>query len=229
MKIKALIFDIDGTLLDFRKAEIQALKDLQIFMKDTANLNEFISSYHKVNDRIWIELEQGLITAEGLNRERFRRFSEAENYKGNPEALSEFFLKALGKGAYPLKGATELLDQLKGSYPMAVITNGLTKVQEPRFKALDYENIFDALLISEKEGVSKPDVEIFKRASRKMGVALDRSVLMVGDSLTSDIAGGNAAGVQTCWYNPGAWKNESPHKADFEIRELSELLGILEA
>lgn len=229
IKITSIIFDVDGTLMDFKKAEIQALKELQIFMKDTASLDEFISSYHKVNDKIWIELEKGLITGDILKLERFRRFADLKRYKGIPEQLSECYLTALGKGAFPLEGATELLDWLKGKYPMAIITNGLTKVQEARFASLNYQDTFDALLISEKEGVSKPDIEIFKRACDKMAVTLDRSVLMVGDSLSSDIAGGIAAGVQTCWYNPAGWENQSPHKADYEIRELSELIGILNA
>jgi 2-haloacid dehalogenase len=229
MKITSIIFDVDGTLQDFKKAEIQALKELQSFMKDTASLDDFISSYHKVNDRIWIELEEGLITGEVLKLERFRRFADVKQYNGDPQELSEYYLTALGKGAFPLEGATELLEQLKGKYPMGVITNGLTKVQEARFRALKYEDIFDALLISEKEGVSKPDVEIFKRACERMGTSLDRSLLMVGDSLSSDIGGGIAAGVQTCWYNPEGWENQSPHKADYEIRELSELIEILEA
>ncbi|RDG29853.1 noncanonical pyrimidine nucleotidase, YjjG family [Oceanispirochaeta sp. M1] len=227
LKITSIIFDVDGTLQDFKKAEIQALKELQSFMKDSASFDDFISSYHKVNDKIWIELEEGLIKGDVLKLERFRRFAELKQYDGDPEELSEHYLTALGKGAFPLEGATELLEQLKGQYPMAVITNGLTKVQEARFGALNYESIFDALLISEKEGVSKPDVEIFRRACRKMGVPMDRSVLMVGDSLSSDIGGGIAAGLQTCWYNPGGWENQSPHKADFEIRELSELIEIL--
>lgn len=227
MKITSLIFDIDGTLLDFRKAERNALMELKDYMQDSDAPEDFISSYHRINDRIWIELEEGLITGETLKLERFRRFAKVKMYKGDPEDLSEYYLTALGKGAFPLEGATELLEQLKGRYPMAVVTNGLTKVQEARFAALNYESIFDALLISEKEAVSKPDVEIFRRAAERMGVPLDRSVLMVGDSLSSDIGGGIAAGVQTCWYNPGGWENQSPHKADYEIRELSEILNIL--
>ncbi|MDC7234501.1 MAG: YjjG family noncanonical pyrimidine nucleotidase [Spirochaetales bacterium] len=225
-EIKSIIFDVDGTLMDFRKAEVQALEELRLFMGDTASPDEFITSYHRVNDRIWLELEQGLITGSVLKLERFRRFARERSSTIDPRELSEFYLTALGKGAFPLEGATELLQALKGRFPMAVVTNGLTKVQEARFKALAYDKIFDVLLISETEGVSKPDVEIFRRAAARMGVPLDASVLMVGDSLSSDIGGGIAAGIQTCWYNPGGWQNQSPHKADYEISHLSEILEI---
>ena len=227
MDIKTIFFDVDGTLLDFKKAEDNAVEKLRIYMKDSTGSEEFSHAYHEVNDRIWIELEQGLITGEELKLERFRRFAAAKKHPAPPEDLADFYMDALGEGAFPLEGSGELLADLKGKYRLAIITNGLVKVQEARLDAMKYSEIFEVMVISEQEGVSKPGKEIFRRTAEKMGIALDDSVLMVGDSLSSDIGGGINAGIRTCWYNPGGWTNESPHKPDFEIRHLSELIKLL--
>ncbi|MDC7239731.1 MAG: YjjG family noncanonical pyrimidine nucleotidase [Spirochaetales bacterium] len=228
MKIKTIFFDVDGTLLDFKKAEDMAVEKLRVYMEDTSTPEEFSNAYHEVNDRIWIELEQGLITGEELKLERFRRFAAAKNHPASPEDLAEYYMTALGEGAYPLEGSQELLEGLRGEYRLAIITNGLVKVQEARLEAMKYGEIFEEMVISEKEGVSKPRKEIFERCAERMGISLDNSVLMVGDSLSSDIGGGINAGIRTCWYNPGGWKNESPHRPDYEIRHLEELPDLIQ-
>jgi len=225
--IKTIFFDVDGTLLDFKKAEYNALAGLREFMMTHMPQEEFNKLYHAVNDRLWLELEQGKITGEKLKIERFRRFAEELGSGSDPAALSDFYIRALGEGAYYLENAEELLLSLKGRYRMAIITNGLTDVQEARFRILGFNEIFEAILISEKEGTAKPGTGIFKNAAQKMGIRLDKTVLMVGDSLTSDIAGGINAGIRTCWYNPGRWENHSPWKGDYEINDLMELPAVL--
>lgn len=227
MTISTIFFDADGTLLDFRKAELEALKRLMVHMKIQGSPEDFINSYHRINDKIWLELEEGIITAEELKSERFRRVAREMNWEGDPAELSAFYLRALGEGHFTIEGAGELLESLKGKFRLVMITNGLTLVQEARFGSLGYDSIFDEILISEKEGVAKPDVEIFRRAAERLGIELDDKVLMVGDSLTSDIAGGIAAGIRTCWFNPEGWENQSPHKASFETGSLDELSKIL--
>jgi len=227
LEVQTIFFDVDGTLLDFRKAEKNALSSLRDFMKSETQEEVFRDLYHKVNNEIWSELEQGRITGEELKNERFHRFARQLDSAADPSALSAHYLNALGKGAFYLENAQDLLTLLKGKYRLAIITNGLTAVQEARFNALDFDSIFDAILISEKEKISKPDSRIFERAAEKIGVSLDRSVLMVGDSLTSDIAGGINAGIRTCWFNPEKWENHSPFKPDYEIHSLMELIEIL--
>jgi 2-haloacid dehalogenase len=227
MGIKTIFFDADGTLLDFRKAENKALTGLKDFMGSDLSQEDFIKTYHKINDRIWMELEEGSITAAELKQERFHRFAAAMKSKVSARELSEFYLRALGQGCFYLKDAQNLLKALQEDFPMAMITNGLTAVQEARFEALGFYDLFTEILISETEGIAKPDPEIFKRAAQRMGVPLNKEILMVGDSLSSDIAGGIAAGISTCWYSPGVWENHSSHKADYEIQSLMEILEIL--
>lgn len=226
--IHTIFFDADGTLLDFKKAEIQALKALKEDMNTPLDLDDFISAYHSINDKIWIELEEGLISPEELKLERFKRFAFLLNSPLAPDDLSQRYLNYLGRGCFLIKGADTLLEKLKGRYRMALITNGLTIVQEARFKTLNYDQYFEEILISEKEKSAKPAPRLFELAAERMGIQLDSTVLMVGDSLTSDIAGGINAGIQTCWYNPGKWNNESEFIADYEIHSLSELEQVLD-
>ncbi len=229
MPITTILFDVDGTLLDFKRAEANALDRLQGFAGSPLDAREFLRLYEEVNHKIWQELEEGLLSAAELKIERFRRFARAAHTAKSPDALSEYYQEALGQGSYPLAESRELLQCLKGRFKLGIITNGLVKVQNPRHKAAGFDQIFDTILISEEEGVSKPDPEIFRRAARRLNTPLDDRVLMVGDSLVSDIQGGIRAGVKTCWYNPGGWPNESPWKSDWEIRNLMELtkrLGI---
>jgi len=222
-----LFFDADGTILDFRKTEREALESLRGSIETSLPPEEFRKAYHGVNDRLWVELEQGAVSASELKIERFRRFADLLNIPTAPEALSDLYLKRLGEGSYFLPGALEMLRKLKGHYRMAVLTNGLTVVQEARFNRPEFRELFEQVLISEKEGTAKPDADMFRRAADRMGMPLSDRIMMIGDSLTSDIAGGINAGIRTCWYNPGGWKNQSPWKPDMEASGFDELLKML--
>ena len=235
MPYSAVFFDADSTLLDFGKAENHALRSIYKMMGEPCSYEKFFEIYDEVNRQIWTELEEKTITPDQLKTERFRRFAAALPSPGtasgtevDPQKLSDAYLKGLGEGAYYLDGAEELLKALKGKYPLAMLTNGLTIVQEARFAALNFYEIFDVVLISEKEGIAKPDPALFQMAAEKMNLSLDKNILMIGDGLGSDIAGAINAGITSCWYNPGKWENQSPWKADYELASLEEVHRVLE-
>lgn len=223
----ALFFDIDGTLLDFALAQKNALKALHRHTGSALPPEEFRRLYNSVNHALWAELEAGKISAEGLKSERFRRFAPLIDSALPPREMSDFFLESLAGESHFIEGAAELLRDLAGRYPMAVITNGLTRVQEARQDRPEFREAFGSVVISEKAGVAKPGREIFEMAAAELGIALNKRVLMVGDGLGSDIAGGIAAGISTCWFNPGGWENASPWIPDREIRRLEELRPLL--
>ena len=222
----ALLFDADGTLLDFKKAEKNALESTRTQMKCDLSPEEFRKIYHSVNDRIWLELEQGRIKGEELKIERFRRFLTELNSPLDPERAALYYLKQLGEESHFLEGADTLLTDLAPYYTMGIITNGLTMVQEARFNRREF-SVFKSIIISERAGAAKPDPRIFRIAADDLGMTLDKRILIIGDSLTSDIAGGINAGISTCWYNPGGWKNQSSWKADMEVRDFKELTARL--
>ena len=223
----ALFFDVDGTLLDFKLAESNALEETRLFMDSPLPPAEFRKTYHTVNDTLWLELEEGKITGKELKEERFRRFTALLKSSMDPGILSDFYLEHLGKESHFLDGAEEVIRLLAPRYPMGVITNGLIRVQKARLNRPEISKAFRSITISEETGVAKPSSEIFRIASRDLGQDLSQRVLMIGDSLYSDIAGGINAGISTCWYNPGKWTNQSPWTPDYEIEDLRELLPLL--
>ena len=226
LPFEALLFDADGTLLDFKKAEENALEDTRNHMGCDLSPEKFRKVYHSVNDKIWLELEQGRIKGEDLKVERFRRFLSELDSPLDPEETALYYLKNLGAESHFLEGADTLLTALAPHYTMGVITNGLTMVQEARFNRREF-SVFQSIVISEKAGAAKPDPRIFRIAADDLGIELNKRILIIGDSLTSDIAGGINAGISTCWYNPGGWENQSPWKADLEVRDFRELTALL--
>jgi HAD superfamily hydrolase (TIGR01549 family) len=142
------------------------------------------------------------------------------------EAFSETYIDALGKGAFLIPGAEELCDYLASAYPLALVTNGLAKVQRPRFEASTIRRHFRALVISEEVGVAKPAPEIFLRACEALGIS-PGDCLMIGDSLGSDIAGAMNCGMDSCWVNLQGTVNDTGINSTYEVRSLAEIREIL--
>ena len=225
---RVVLFDADGTLLDFRHAEERALAEAFHSTGINYQIQSHLPIYREQNARIWQEYEQGLLTSEQMRVERFRRFLSAIGVDADPDLFGSSYLRFLAQGEQMITGAQAMVEKLSGLVRMSVITNGLSDVQRSRFKRSPLTPYFDSIIISEEVGARKPEPRIFDAAMQSYR-EVDRSeVLMVGDSLSSDIAGGNSAGMHTCWFNPdGAVREELQERPTYEIRELSELANLL--
>ncbi|MFX3635723.1 MAG: YjjG family noncanonical pyrimidine nucleotidase [Candidatus Pristimantibacillus sp.] len=227
MKYEIILFDVDDTLFDFPKAEAHALsssfEEFGIQDKDAA----FVTHYHTINKQLWNEYEQGLITPGELKVERFNRFISSNNLGLNAVDFSNRFLNYLGEGAFLLDGAAELCNHLCGQCRLAVITNGFREVQLSRIQKAGIADCFEHIIVSEETGYQKPHIGIFDYAFQKLNISDHSKVLIVGDSLTSDIQGGINYGIDTCWYNPLGKHNTTAIKPTYEIKQLSELLTII--
>ncbi len=226
MNYELLIFDADGTLFDFEKAEEYA------FFKTAENAgrnfsNEEYGIYGRLNKAIWKEMELGQIDQETLKAERFTRFFAKLGIDEDEVGFSNEYLYNLSTAGFLFDGAVELLDQLKGRYRMVLLTNGLTSVQETRLGKSPVRPYFEELVISENVGISKPDPRIFEYTFDKIGYEKKDKALMIGDSLTSDIKGGLNFGVDTCWYNAEMKENEKNIVPKYEVHDYEGLLGIL--
>lgn len=224
MKYEVLLFDADDTLFDFRKAErhafISTMEDYGYDFEEEVHLK----SYHRINTAIWKEFEKGEITQKKLKVERFRRYREALDLEFAPEDFAAKYMQHLSHASFLYPDSEELLEKLHGKYKMAIITNGLTDVQTRRIRQSKVSRYFEAIVISEEIKVSKPDPEIFTYTLNKLGHEELGSVLMIGDSLSSDIRGGSAFGVDTLWYNPWKKENTSEIKPTYEVGSLMEIL-----
>jgi 2-haloacid dehalogenase len=217
-----LMLDADGTLFDFRRAERFALDEIQqrLGLEPSEEVREI---YHAINATLWKEFEAGILNARQVRDRRFEDLLKKLDIVGDSRVLSEAFLGDLVRETRFLDGAQALLERFKHKIGLVLLTNGFADVQRARIARLGLEDTFDHVVISEEIGIAKPDCAIFETALKRMGHPDKHSVLIVGDSLSSDIAGGSRVGIDTCWFNPEHHPNETGVEPTYEISHLSEL------
>lgn len=226
MKYDVILFDADDTLYDYGLAESHALSHAFNHFGLPAGAQDYAASYQEINHALWKDLEQGKISSAALRVERFNRLFAANQLELDPEAFSETYLRYLGEGTFLIQGAVELCGALS-DFRLAIITNGIKEVQTSRIQGSPLKEVFEQVIISEEAGSQKPETGIFDYAFARLGISDKARVLIVGDSLTSDIQGGIHYGIDTCWFNPLGKPNPTGLTPTFEIRELSELLEIV--
>lgn len=225
-KYALLLFDADGTLFDYDRAESWALE--QTICDIGLQFDEHIKKkYREINHKLWVAFEQGEVTIADIRVERFRKLLSAIHNDTDPVETGERYLSYLGKAGFLINGTRELLDSLYGKIRMAVITNGITETQYGRFDASGIRTYFDPIIISGEVGAQKPDTAIFKILFEKAGFQDKSKALIIGDSLSSDMLGGFRFGIDTCWFNPDGKPRDPDIPVTHEIRKLSEICRIV--
>lgn len=224
MKYTTLLFDSDDTLLDFGKAEKQALSvTLSSFAPNCGD--EIVAKYKEINRGLWAAYEKGEITRDDIFS---RRFAETFAYFGVtlPDIdIADFYQTKLSECHELMDGTEEVLSSLYGRFDMHIITNGKKSTQERRLHESGIEKYFGKIFISEDLGTQKPAAKYFDIVFDTLGISRDEA-LIIGDSYTSDITGGISAGVDTCWLNHKG-RTEYDKRPTYEIKKLTELLEIL--
>ena len=228
MKYEVILFDADETLFDFKKSEKDAFQNTMLEFKLEYDENHHSKIYSDINTAIWKEFEGGLITQEKLKVERFKRLSDKLNVKFDEVNFAKAYMKHLSLASFLYDDSMALVESLHKDYRLTIITNGLTDVQDNRVRKSIIGKYFEDVVISEEVLVSKPDPKIFELALNNIKHTDKSKVLMVGDSLTSDIQGGINFGIDTCWFNPNKIINNTKIKPTYEIYNLMELKDILE-
>ena len=226
-KYYCILFDADNTLLDFDAAENKALADTlrNYGIEPDA---ETVQTYRTINEELWRQLEKGQIRREKLMNERFTRFLKAVDAAGSGAEMNRFYLDQLS--THPDLAAPNVLDvmkELSEVATLAVVTNGFDRVQSRRVAESGLLNFVEDVFVSEKMDSEKPNRKIFDAALRSLGVENREHVLMVGDSLSSDVQGGVNAGLDTCWYNPHHAENPGKVCPTYEIANLEELYQLV--
>lgn len=196
-----VLFDADETLLDFKRSEAEAVCDVLDFFEIPPS-EEHIKKYSEINEMHWKMLERGEIKKKDLYTSRWKMFCEFFGVDLDPEDISEKYIECLSQKSYMLDGALELCGKLSGKCRMYLITNGTKRVQEGRLALCPLYPLFDGCFISEDIGFDKPRLEYFSEVEKRIPNFEKSKAIVIGDSLTSDIAGGIAAGIDTCWYDP---------------------------
>lgn len=221
-----ILFDVDNTLLDFDAAENKALTETLEHYQIPADAAT-MDIYRQINSKLWTSLEKGEIRREKLLSERFTRFLREIGVAGKGGEMNQYYLDRLATHPDIIPGTLEVLAELAEVATLAVVSNGIQRVQIQRIGESGVAGYMEDIFVSEKLGYDKPDRRCFDTALRQLGVENRARVLVVGDSLNGDIKGGANAGLDTCWYNPSGAENTANVKPVYEIKALSELYKIV--
>ena len=225
-KYKYLLFDVDGTLLDFDKAEQYAL-EYTFRHYDIPLTYEINQRYEEINKKLWKDFENGLIDKKTVVYSRFVLLFKEFNIPVDGIAFEDDYQKALGQGYFVLPHTIEVLSALYQKYPLYVVTNGVSQTQYSRLEGTDIKKYFQNIFASEDIGHQKPSKEYFYHCFKNIDKIDLSKTLIIGDSLSSDIQGGINAGIDTCWFNPNHLDKPEAMPINYEIHDLRELLQLL--
>ncbi|MDD2956604.1 MAG: YjjG family noncanonical pyrimidine nucleotidase [Oscillospiraceae bacterium] len=217
-----LLLDADGTLLDFRAAEGEAMrKAFQRF--GLPFYRQIRERYGLINQGLWQSFERGEIPKSAIGDHRFQRVLDEFSIPFDGKIVEQAYREALGEEHALIPGALEACRELAGFCRLYIVTNGVSRTQYRRLEACGLRDYLEDIFVSEDAGAQKPQREYFDYVfSRIPGFDRERA-LLVGDSLTSDIQGGVNAGVDTCWYRLPDTENPLGLRPTYEIDSLEAL------
>ena len=225
-KIKAILYDVDGTLLDFEIQEEVALS--YCFKK--YNLGELseekLELYKRINLGYWEMFEKNLITKEKLVVKRFEDHLAALGVKLDAEEVNDTYFSKLGDTIVFKDNSYELVKSLKGKIKQYVVTNGAIRVQKTKLAKSGFDKLMDDVFISDEVGYQKPRKEFFDAIKNRLGDIANDEILIVGDSLTSDMKLADNCNLISCFYNPKKKDYKVDFKIDYEISDLNEVKNI---
>ncbi|MGX2968635.1 pyrimidine 5'-nucleotidase [Ursidibacter sp. B-7004-1] len=222
MKYQWILFDADETLFSFN-----SFLGLKVMMERYGvpfNEQDY-EQFQAVNKPLWVAYQNKEITAQDLQRIRFEKIAKQTGQE--PLALNQELMAEMALVSLPLEGVKEMLDSLFGKVKMAIITNGFHSLQQKRLENTALNKYFDLVVVSETVGAAKPAPQIFESAFAQMGNVDKHAILMVGDTLSSDVQGGINVGIDTCWFNPTQQPNQTTIQPTYEIASILDLVKIV--
>jgi len=223
-----LLFDLDHTLLDFDAAEDVALSHL-LKEEGVEDIQAYKNYYVPMNKSLWKDLEEKKITKQELVNTRFSRLFDHFGINKDGSYLAERYQFFLAQQGQIFSGAIELLDTLtERGYELYAATNGITYIQTGRLEQSGIAPFFKEIFISEQLHTQKPDAAFYEKIGNRIPNFDKHHALMIGDSLTADIQGGNNAGIDTIWYNPHHLENKTQAQPTYVVDSYQALLEILD-
>ncbi len=221
-----VLLDADETIFDFKRAEArsfeQSLNSFGVVFSE-----ERLARYSAINLSFWKALERGEVTRERLQTKRFEQFFDEIGVSGiDCDAFNLSYLTNLSNSTFLIDGALQFVKELSKYAKLYLATNGLTIAQTGRFNQSEVKDYIEDIFISEQIGHKKPDKEYFDYIFDKIGVVDKSRVIMVGDSITSDMQGGKNAGIATCLFSRSGEFVDSD-LCDYRISDYNEFFDIL--
>ncbi len=227
MKYEVVFLDADGTVWDFKRSEEKAFVST---MKDygvVEDLEGVYQRYSRINELLWERLEQGLIQKVELRRKRFVDLFAEFHFDLPVNEFSQKYLAAIAQGKDLIEGAEEICRYLSEKYRVVIVTNGMKETQHSRMAGSVLEPFIEKMIISDEISIAKPEPGIFEYAMNAIGYKDKERVIMIGDSLSADIAGGVNFGIDTCWVNRSGNRGNGQIVPRYEICDIRELKNLL--
>jgi len=228
-KYDIFLFDADGTLFDFDRAEKNAL-EAALKKCGFSYSPQVLAQYREINTDVWKRYERGEITKEELQPLRFNRLFSATGASGGSGAdydgtgVNAEYLYELGKSPFLIDGALKICEEIHSlNKKIYIVTNGILAVQKARIEHSAISKYIEDFFVSEFIGFQKPQKEYFDYVLSHIEAAQKEKILIIGDSLSADIAGGNTAGIDSCWLNSGGAVNDTGIKPLYIVESLYEL------
>jgi len=216
--IKTILWDIDGTILNFQSAAENSLKNTFRKFGYGEITDELLHMYEEINDIYWCKLEKGEITKEKLLVERFVEFFTKIGVETTRvKEFNQAYLNGLLDTVVFMPEAYETVKKLHPQYKQYIVTNGVKQLQRQKIAKAKIEEFFDGIFIADEIGHEKPQIEFFDYVFDQIEAQNRDEIMIIGDSLTSDIAGGIHAGIHTCWYHPSNEEIHSDIKPEFTV------------
>lgn len=222
-----LLIDLDDTVLDFHKQEAVAIQKA-LLGAGIDPTEEVCRLYSEINDAHWKRLEKGELTRQQVLLGRFETLFDVLGVTGDAQKTAESYMEHLSCGHYFLPGAREALECLHKKFRLFLVSNGTARVQNRRLQSAGIAPLFESIFISQDIGVNKPNKGYFDYCFSHISDFDKKRAIIVGDSLSSDILGGQNAGIATCWVNPKGSLCTLPVPPDFTIQSLARLPALLE-
>lgn len=220
------LLDADETVLDFIRSSEESFRAAMNELGER-QAAEHYGDFKEINDGLWREYERGEICKKDLMTARFSRFFAGLHSGADAGEANALYFSKLCRTGYLLPGAAEFMRELKGRGRVYLITNGTPAAQYGRLESLGLSGFFDGVFVSDEIGYAKPDVRFFEFVLAAAGTKKEEC-LVIGDSLTSDIKGANASGIESIWFNPKG-KNAAGARPDHTADSYQSILEIVDS
>lgn len=230
MKYKSLFIDLDDTLWDTYHNNKECLEEVYAahhFDRYYASFEAFFAIYWPHNELLWKQYRAGEIDRQTLIIDRFRYVLRPLGIEDTQSvlAVNNDFLQRTTTKTGLVPGAIELLEYLRPSYRMYILSNGFREVQDKKLRNSGLAPYFTRMILSEDAGIQKPHKGIFDFALINTNSRRNET-LMIGDCFEADIFGAHQSRIDQLWFNP---QDLPPQEftPTYTVKRLEEIKGIL--
>jgi len=222
-KIKAVLFDLDDTILNTRDAQANAICDFKGLFSEFNSISKekFREEWDKITEKCYEEYLNNEYSFKRLRIQRMKKlFLKYGTSISDEEAKNRFkeYLEIYKKNWMLFTDSEEIIKEMKSKYKIAILSNGDSNYQREKIQKVGLNKYFSDIFISGDLGFEKPKKEVFEIASKKINVPIENCV-MVGDKYKVDIEGSTNAGMSAIWVN----RKKQNINYKYQIKEIVEL------